>query len=193
MAVVNALSGAGGAVAPGELVRVSGKGFGGDLPTEVWFGARPATVQSSRPGELIVQVPEELAVADATGLEVRVAGKTVGVADLGVTDAAPGVLPLAFNEDGSVNNALGRAATASTLTLFATGQGRLSLARPVLPLQVTLAGVPAEVVRAEAAAGATGLVLLVVRVPGGFLPSGEVPLILTVGIANAGPVGVWVR
>jgi uncharacterized protein (TIGR03437 family) len=191
--VVNAASGVGGGVAPGELVRVSGAGFGGDVPAEVWFGTHPAAVLTCRPGELIVQVPEELAGADATDLEVRVAGKTVGAAAVGVTDAAPGVLPLVFNEDGSVNNALGRAAAGSALTLFATGQGKLSLARPVLPVRVTIAGVSAEVVRAEAAAGATGLLLLVVRVPGGFVPMGEAPLLLTVGIANAEPVGIWLR
>jgi len=32
---------------------------------------------------------------------------------------------------------------------------------------------------------------LMVRVPGGFVPSGQVPLVLTVGSAKAEPVGVW--
>jgi uncharacterized protein (TIGR03437 family) len=193
VAVVNALSGIGGGVAPGELVQISGQGFGGDTPAEVWFGARAVAVLRSAPGQLVVQVPEELAGANSTRLEVRVAGKLAGVADLGVTESAPGVLPVALNQDGTLNTGISPASSGSTLILFATGQGRLDSARPVLPVAVTISGAPAEVVTAEAAGGATGLVLLVVRVPGGFVSSGQVPLVLTVGSAKAEPVGVWLR
>ncbi len=117
----------------------------------------------------------------------------MGMADLGVTDTAPGILPVALNQDGSLNSVLNPAPWGATLTLLATGQGRLADARPVLPVAVTIAGAPAEVLRAEAAAGATGLILLVVRVPGGFVASGRVPLVLTVGSERAEPVWVWLR
>ena len=193
MSVVNALSGIGGNVAPGELVRVSGAGFGGETVAEVWFGARSVPVLQSEPGQLTVQVPEEVAGASSTRVEVRVAGKLVGGTDLGVAEAAPGLLPLAVNQDGWPNNAMRPAGAGDLLILFATGQGRLEEARPVLPVAVTVAGVEAEVARAEAASGATGLLLLMVRVPGGFVPSGQVPLVLTVGSAKAEPVGVWLR
>jgi len=191
--VVNALSGIGGSIAPGELVQISGQGFGGDVPAEVWVGTRWVAVLLSVAGQLTVQVPEELAGSNSVRLEVRVAGKAIGVADLGVVDAAPGVLPLAINQDGSLNSGIWPAASGHTLIVFATGQGRLEAARPVLPVSVTIAGAPAEVVRTEAAAGATGLVLLVVRVPGGFVPAGQVPLVLTVGVAQAAPVSVWLQ
>ena len=193
VSVVNALSGVGGNVAPGERVVVSGMGFAPEVAVEVWFGSLPAVVLATDPGQLTVQVPEELAGLEQVRLEVRSAGRVVGVADLGVTDAAPGVFPMALNQDGSLNNVLNPAPWGATLTLLATGQGRLADARPVLPVAVTIAGATAEVLRAEAAAGATGLILLVVRVPGGFVASGQVPLVLTVGSAKAQPVWVWLR
>jgi uncharacterized protein (TIGR03437 family) len=193
VAVVNALSGIGGNIAPGELVQISGQGFGGDIPAEVWFGPRSVAVLTSVSGQLTVQAPEELSGANSVRLEVRVAGKVIGVADLGVADAAPGVLPLAINQDGSLNSGIWPAASGRTLVLFATGQGRLQAARPVLPVSVTIAGAPADVLTTQAAAGSTGLVLLTVRVPGGFVPAGQVPLVLTVGAAQAAPIGVWLQ
>jgi len=193
VSVVNALSGIGGSVAPGELVLVSGKGFGGEVTAGVWFGTRSAPVLVSLPGQLTVQVPEELSDTAPVRLEVRVAGNVVGTADLGVAAAAPGVLPLTLNQDGSMNSGLSPAPWGATLTLFATGAGTLQAARPVLPVSVTIAGVDADVLRAEAGAGATGLMLVVVRVPGGFLASGQAPLVLTVGGVKAAPVWVWLR
>ena len=53
------------------------------------------------------------------------------------------------------------------------------------------AGVTAEVERAEAAGA--GLILVTVRVPGGFVTRGQVPLVLTVGSASAPPVAVWLE
>jgi uncharacterized protein (TIGR03437 family) len=191
VAVVNALSGIGGSVAPGELVQISGQGFGGAVAAEVWFGARSVPVLLSAPGELTVEVPEDLSGSNSTRLEVRVAGKVIGVADAGVTDAAPGVFPLAINQDGSLNTGIRPAVSGRTLILFATGQGRLESARPVLPVSVTIAGVRADVLQSQAAA--PGVVVVVVRVPGGFVPAGQVPLILTVGTAQSAPVGIWLQ
>ena len=193
VAVVNVFSGSGGAVAPGELVRISGEGFGAEQDARVWFGAASVPLLDSQDGKLTVMVPEELAGAESTHVEVRVGGKSVGAADLGVAAAAPGVWQWTVNADGSFNGALHRAAAGRTLTLLATGQGRLASARPVLPVTVTIAGVPADVLRAEATGAGGGLMLVVVQVPGGFVPSGEVPLVLRVGNAEAPPVGVWLE
>jgi uncharacterized protein (TIGR03437 family) len=193
VSVVNAFSGTGGSVAPGEVVLISGTGFGGGKAAEVWFGAMAAPVLESQPGQLVVIVPEELAGAASTRVEVRVAGSVAGAADLGVTGAAPGVLPFVINSDGSLNTTLRRASAGNTMTLIATGQGRLVLARPVLPVTVTIAGIAAEVIRAEATGASGGLMLVAVRVPGGFVPSGQASLVLTVGVASAAPVAVWLE
>jgi uncharacterized protein (TIGR03437 family) len=190
--VVNAFSGVGGNVAPGELVTISGAGFG-SVTDEVRFGLAAAAVLEAQAGRLVVVAPEELGGTAPARVEVRVAGKLMGAADVGVSDAAPGVLPLMINEDGSLNTELRRASAGKTLTLLVTGQGRLVSARPVLPVTVTIAGVPCEVMRAEAAGAAGGMMLVVVRVAGGFVPSGEVPLVLKVGSASAPAVGVWLQ
>lgn len=193
VSVVNALSGAGGSVAPGEVVRISGGGFGGEIPAEVWFAGRTALLLSSSPGQLIAQVPEDLVESTITHLEVRVAGRVQGAADLAVAPSAPGLWVLAVNQDGCFNTETQPAVSGSVLTLYATGQGRLESARPVLPVRITIGGIDAEVVVAQAAAGSTGLVQLAVRVPGGFIAKGEVPLVLTVGTAKAEPISVWLK
>jgi uncharacterized protein (TIGR03437 family) len=193
VSVVNALSGRGGAVAPGERVRVLGSGFGGPIAAEVRVDARVVPVLVSDPGDLTVQIPEDLAGASSARLEVWVAGQVVGGSDLGIAAAAPGVLPFVLNQDGSVNGAGHRAAAGSAILLFVTGQGQLSQARPALPLAADFAGVTAEIAGAEAAGGAPGVVYVVVRIPGGFLAGGDVPLVLSVGGIAAPPVQVWTQ
>jgi uncharacterized protein (TIGR03437 family) len=192
VSVANAFSGVAGAIAPGELVMLSGSGFG-SLTDDVRFGSLTAAVLEAEAGRLVVLAPEELAGAVTAKSEVRVAGKVMGTADVAVADAAPGVLPLLINDDGSLNTELRRASAGKSLTLLATGQGKLISGRPALPVSVTIAGVLCEVIRAEAAGASGGMMLVVVRVAGGFVPSGEVPLVLKVGGASAPPVAVWLE
>ncbi len=71
VSVVNAFSGVGGSVAPGERVVVSGIGFAPEVAVEVWFGSLPAVVLAADPGQLTVQVPEDLAGMEQVRLEVR--------------------------------------------------------------------------------------------------------------------------
>lgn len=193
VSVINALSGAGGAVAPGERVRVLGQGFGGPTATEVRVGTSSVPVLASAPGDLTVQIPDDLGGVASTRLEVRTGGLVAGGSDLGIAAAAPGVLAFVLNQDGSINAPGHRAAAGSMIVLFTTGLGQLSQARPVLPVTATLAGVPAEIAAAEAAGGAPGVVIVVVRIPGGFLAGGDNALVLSVNGIAAPAVEVWTQ
>jgi uncharacterized protein (TIGR03437 family) len=51
----------------------------------------------------------------------------------------------------------------------------------------------AEVTYAGSAPGLVGLLQVDARVPGSFVPSGAVPLILTVGTVQAPAITVWVH
>jgi uncharacterized protein (TIGR03437 family) len=184
------MSGMAGSVAPGELVLVSGTGLG-ELTCEVWIGGRLTPVLQSSAGQVIVQVPDELAGVGSARLEVRVAGRVKGVADLALVESAPGVLQLVLNSDGSLNSGLRPAMTGSTVYLFVTGHGRLESARPALPVGVTVSGTPAELVSATAVG--PGLLLVAVRLPGGYVAVGPSPVVLTVGSAKAEPVTIWVQ
>src|SRR5262249_53494427 len=117
LSVVNALSGTGGSLAPGELVRVSGDGLTAGAQAQVRFDSRDVPVLSTDAGQLVVQVPEELGNEAVTRLEVRVAGRIVGATVLAIAEAAPGVL------------ALTPASPGATITLIATGLGKLESAR----------------------------------------------------------------
>ncbi|MDE3166268.1 MAG: hypothetical protein KGN36_10710, partial [Acidobacteriota bacterium] len=181
-----------GAAAPAERVRVLGEGFGGSIAADVWAGTRALPVLASAPGDLTVQLPADIAESSVR-LEVRVAGQAIGGADLGIAPAAPGVLPFVLNQDGWPNQAGRPAPAGGVIVLFATGLGALSGTQPALPLTAAIADLPADVLAAEASASAPGVVYVAVRVPGGFLPPGGNPLVLSVNGVAAPAVNVWTR
>jgi uncharacterized protein (TIGR03437 family) len=139
----------------------------------------------------MVQIPDELAGVKSVRLEVRVRGLVAGVADLAVVDAAPGVLQVALNYDGSLNSGMCPSPAGSTIYLIVTGQGRLEAAHPLLPVGVTVSGVPADVLSATAVS--RGLILVSVRVPGGYIAAGQSAVVLEVGSVKAAPITIWVQ
>jgi uncharacterized protein (TIGR03437 family) len=58
---------------------------------------------------------------------------------------------------------------------------------------VTVSGVTAQVAWAGSAPGLVGLLQVNLRVPGGYVPSGAVPLELTVGAAVSPVMTIWVK
>jgi len=185
LSVVNSFSGTGGTYAPGELVRIDGT----DAPGELRIDGRSLPILSRADSQITAQLPEDLAPGSSARLEIHGAG----AANLTVSDAAPGVLPIALNADGTLNTLVRRVATGELITIFVTGQGRLEYGRPVLPVSVTIAGVSACLERAEALPDTPGVVLISVTVPGGFVPSGDVPLVFTAGGVAANPITVWLK
>ena len=136
LTVGNAFSGAGGGVAPGELVSIYGAALGpdagvatsfdaatGKLPTSVGgasatFNGVPAPVYYAGSGQWNVQVPYEL--AGSAQAVVSLAGLTT---TLPVVATHPGAFPTVFNGDGTVNAPSNPAGRGSTIFFFATGQG----------------------------------------------------------------------
>jgi uncharacterized protein (TIGR03437 family) len=128
-------------------------------------------------------------------------------------DAAPGLFTLAgtgrgpaaaLNEDGTVNGVDNAAAAGSVLVLYATGEGQTEpggqdgriivtdLRRPVLPVEVIVGGMPAEVLYAGSAPGqVSGLMQVNVRLPADVPRGAAVPVVIRVGPAPS-PEGVTV-
>ena len=222
LAAVNALSLQPGPVAPGEIVSVFGAGLGpeagvpGTLDAsgllanlvagvEARFDGVPAPLFYVQAGQVNAQVPYTVAGAASTHLEMRYQGAVTGSLDLPVAAAAPALLPVVTNQDGSQNSDSAAAPPGTVLTLYATGEGLSDganiagkpavapLTHPALPVTVTIGGLPAETLFAGSAPGMVGLMQINVRTPGGFLAAGKANLSLTVGGAAAPAVAVWLK
>lgn len=136
LAVVDAFSGAGGGVAPGEVVSIYGSALGpaagvaqpfdavsSRLPltaagVTVTWNNLPSPLYYVSAGQLNVQAPYEL--SGSTQATVSVAGANLTVP---VTSVHPSVFPAVFNSDGSRNSPANPAARGSVIFFFATGQG----------------------------------------------------------------------
>src|SRR5258708_14386715 len=144
-AVVNAASGALGAVAPGEMVAIYGNllapdGVASFVPAsavalgttaagiQVFFDdvAAPLTYVSG--GQINAVVPYEVAGRRSTNVVVQVQGRRSDPLAVPVTDAAPGVFTSSFgavlNQDGSRNTPANPAHAGDIVFLFATGEGQ---------------------------------------------------------------------
>ncbi len=220
LSAANAASLLPGAVAPGEIVALSGTGLGPDagvaasfdsgmLPTqlggsEVHFDGAAAALFYVQSGQINVQAPYALSGKSTTHAEVWYLGKLAGSVDLAVVPAAPALYPVALNADGSANSVTHPAAAGEVLTLYATGEGltdgsnvsgktaQAPYARPRLPVGLTLAGIAAQVVDAFSAPGVVGILQVTARVPAG-LTAGQAALQLSVGGAAAPSLAVWVK
>ena len=222
LTVQNAASQIAGPVAPGELVTILGMGIGPQAgvggtydPTgllanqlagaEVRFDGVPAPLLYAQASQINAQVPYTVSGKGATHLEVFYQAKSAGTLDLTVTANVPAVFSTIAHQDGTYNSQTNPAAHGTFLTFYATGDGiefgpdlaGLPAAAPypfpVLPVTVTLAGMTAEVTYAGSAPGLVGILQVNARVPGSFVPSGAVPLVLTVGTVEAPAVTVWVQ
>lgn len=138
------------AVAPGELVRISGTCLGppdpvkatlngaGELPgslagTHVFFEGAAAPLLSVAPGEIVAVTPYKLAGTSQTNITVRNAYGQSRAA-LKVVPAVPGLLHgadsagndtvVALNENGELNSSAHPAAVGSVVAIFGTGLGQ---------------------------------------------------------------------
>jgi uncharacterized protein (TIGR03437 family) len=106
--------------------------------------------------------------------------------------------------DGTVNTAVNPVKIGGYISLYATGEGQTAPAgvdgklgstatRPVLPVSVTVGGIPATVQYAGGAPGqVAGLMQLSVQIPKGVQPGGYVPVVLQVGDGFTTPDAVWI-
>jgi uncharacterized protein (TIGR03437 family) len=221
-AAINALSLQPGPVAPGEIVSIFGMGLGPEsgfpgaldaaglltnlvAGVEARFDGVPAPLFYVQAGQVNVQVPYTVAGAASTHVEMRYLGAVSGATDLPVAPAAPGLLPIVTNQDGSTNSDSAPAPPGTVLTLYATGEGLsdganitgkpagVPLAHPALPVAVTIGGMPADLLFAGSAPGMIGLMQINVRTPGGFLSGGKAALSVSVGGTAAPSISIWLK
>jgi uncharacterized protein (TIGR03437 family) len=175
--------------------------------TKVLFNGTPAPLFYAQDSQVNAQSPYEIAGAPTADVEVFFQGESRGKATVVVAASAPGIFTLsagagraiALNQDGSLNSPIKPAREASIVTLYATGDGLTQPAStagkpatapfpvPVLPVTLTVGGYPAQILFAGEAPGYAGLLQVNARLPGGFAPAYNVPVVLSVGAASSQP------
>jgi len=170
--------------------------------TRVLFDGVPAPLVYVSATQVSAIVPYEVAGKQFTTVEAEFNGQTSSTLFMGVTDATPALFSAnasgqgqgaILNADGSYNSASNPAHPGDAIAFFGTGEGQTvppgitgkiadtSLPKPVLPVSVTIGGVPAEVTYYGAApALVAGLFQINARLPPGT-GAGDQPVIVTVG------------
>ncbi len=183
--------------------------------TRVWFDGFAAPLAYSLNGDVMAVVPYELAGRAKTEVVVEYRGKRSPPATLDVVESAPALFTLdstgkgqaaMLNETGCCNSAHDPATRGSLAVLYATGEGQTTppgitgsvtihariadYPAPLLPVRVTVGGLPAEIVYAGDAPNAVaGLFQVNFRVPANAPIGDAVPLVLSVGDSRS-PDGV---
>ena len=188
-------------------------GFGTALGgTTVAFDGAAAPLIYTSTTQIAAIVPYEVSGA-TTQVAVVYQGQTSPAFPVSVEPSAPSLFTLnqtgagpaaAINADGTVNTASHPIGIGGYVSLYATGEGQTTppgvdgklatqpLPQPMLPVSVTIGGIPAPVVYQGGAPGeVAGLMQVNVQVPPGVQPGGYVPVVLKVGTA-ASNSGVWI-
>jgi uncharacterized protein (TIGR03437 family) len=188
--------------------------FGTDVSgTQVSFNEIAAPVFYTSATQVAAVVPYTV-TATAAQVTVTYEGRKSAAFTVPVAPSSPSLFTLnqsgagqalAINAiDGTVNTAANPAKIGEYISFYATGEsqtvpagvdGKLGgpdLARPVLPVSVTVDGLPAIIQYAGSVPGqVAGLMQVNVRIPDGIQPGGYVPVVLNVGDRSSSP-GVWV-
>jgi uncharacterized protein (TIGR03118 family) len=205
----NAFSGATGAIAPGELLELTGTTIGPRPAvssttanvattlggTTVTINGTPAPILYTHADQTNVIVP--WGVTGTTASIVVTSGTTTAqTLQVPLAATAPGCFfNLTYNQDGTLNSPTNPATAGSVVVMYATGLGvtdppeqdgvknsSLVLAGAVAPVTATIGGKAATVVYAGSAPGGiSGLMQVELQVPAGFA-NGTV--VLTVGGVN---------
>jgi uncharacterized protein (TIGR03437 family) len=178
---------------------------------QVLFNNTPAPLYYVQSQQINAQVPYEMAGQTSAQLQVVYQGATVATVQVTLADANPALFTLsngkgnavAVNQDGSINSGQHPAPRGSIVVLYATGEGQTSAAgvtgqaaqapypEPLLPVTVTMANIPANILFAGEAPGFVGLLQINAQVPSGFVPTGDLPVVLSVGTYQS-PAGVTI-
>jgi len=174
---------------------------------QVMFNSTPAPLFYVQAQQINAQVPYEMAGQASAQLQVVYQGSTVAQMEVALVDANPALFTLNYgtgnavvlNQDGTINSAQNAAAPGSIVTLYATGEGQTSPAgatgrsaispypRPLLPVSLTIADIPASILYAGDAPGFVGLMQIDAQLPTGFVPSGNLSVVLTLGTYQSPP------
>jgi uncharacterized protein (TIGR03437 family) len=138
-------------------------------------------------------------------LSVTVNGLTNSLPNVPVMPAAPGLAPVAFNADLTLNVSSNPAARGSLVVLFATGEGVTVPAsrtgaystgdpvEPALPVNVSIGGLPSEIVFRGRAPGTAGVLQINARVPDATLAGDRLPVVLSVGDKRSPAIHIAVK
>jgi uncharacterized protein (TIGR03437 family) len=178
---------------------------------QVLFNSTPAPLFYVQSQQINAQVPYEMAGQTAALLQVLYQGTTLASMQVSLVDASPALFTLdngtgnavVVNRDGSINSDRNPAQRGSIVVLYATGEGQTKPAgvtsqrsespypAPVLPVSVTVAGIPANILFMGEAPGFVGLLQINVQVPSGYVPTGDLAIVLSVG-GYQSPAGVTI-
>ncbi|MGA3040069.1 MAG: hypothetical protein ABSF54_04675 [Bryobacteraceae bacterium] len=178
---------------------------------QVLLNGTAAPLYYAQANQINAQAPYELAGQASAQLQIVYQGVTLASMQVPVADANPALFTLnygtgnavAVNQDGSINSDQNPAPRGSVVVLYATGEGQTSPAGvtgqaiaapfplPVLPVTLTMAGIPATILFAGEAPGFVGLMQINAQVPSGFVPTGDLAVVLTVGTYQS-PAGVMI-
>ena len=177
---LNAASLLPGPIAAGMLVAIRGVG----RATSVLFSGFPAAILATDDSGVLVQAPAQIAAMDRIQIEVRDGGILRSSIPAAVAAAAPGLFTTnsgqaaAVNQDGALNSTEHPVSRGSWISLYGTGEGIAGL-----PVSVQIGGYAAEVLYAGTVAGYPGLFQINVRVPAGYVASGILSVVWTMGDA----------
>lgn len=172
--------------------------------TRVLFDGIPAPIVYTSASQVTAIAPYTIAGRTSVRVEVEFRGTRSTAVTVPVADSAPALFTVGstsqgaiLNQNGTLNTPQNGAPAGSIVSLYATGEGLTdlnlpdgtvigdALAKPRLPVTVTIGGTPAEVTYAGSAPGLPGGVLQVnVRVPADA-GAGPAEILLKVGDATS--------
>lgn len=222
LSLVSAASLSQGAVAPGEIVTIYGVALGPTTGVaqsasssgatanllagvQVTFDGVPAPLFYVQATQINAQVPYSISGESFTQIAVSYLGLVAGTLNLAVAPSAPGLFAVAINQDGGLNSATAPAARGSVLAFYGTGEGLTNGPNvagqaaaapypvPLLPVTLAVDGIVAQLTFAGEAPNCSGLLQVDAIMPGGFIPSGAVPVQLTVGVAASPTITIWLQ
>ena len=178
---------------------------------QVLFDGIPAPLFYVHDTQINAQAPYAIGGRSEVSVEIRYHGEIRSVATIPVAATAPGIFTytegsgqaVAINHDGTMNSPENPARRGSALTFFVTGEGQTypggvdgkpaspPYPVPILPVTVHIGPYAAEILYAGAAPGYSGLMQINAVVPGGFAPTGVLPLSVSIG-DNASQPGVTI-
>ena len=142
--IVNAISYAGGPIAPGEIISIFGSNFGTSglqvnspvnnaIPyvlgrTKVLFNTLddesiPGVITAITPNQINVFVPGELIPGTFLTVQVQVDNILSAPVTVAIAETAPGISPSIVNQDGTLNSAANPAPPGSIVSFYGTGLG----------------------------------------------------------------------
>ena len=194
--ILNAASLAPGPIAAGMLVLIGGTGITAAQlgETTIAFSSNPAGVISADASGILVVAPTIIAGTGSVTIQIIYQDNVVASVPVAVADAAPALFTdssgqaAANNPDGSLNSKSNPAARGSIVSLYGTGLGISGD-----PVSVTFANFTAQVLYAGPSVEYPGLFQINVQVPAGYLPTGDLAVVVTVGSSpSQSGVSIWV-